>query len=128
MTSPAINTVAWFEVASDDPDAAQRFYGELFGWSFATDAESAGGGIDYRIISYPGDEGGRGGISGTKGESPNHAIFTVLVADVAATCDQVERLGGKVGAKVVGNTTGPDFAYLQDTSGNVFGIFAPTGA
>jgi predicted enzyme related to lactoylglutathione lyase len=128
MSTPPVNTVAWFEVATSDPDAAERFYGELFGWSFAADTESAEGGMDYRIIRYPGDEAGKGGIFGTKGETPNHAIFTVLVADVAATCDRVEGLGGKVTAKVIGNTTGPDFAYLQDTSGNVFGIFAPAGA
>ncbi|MEZ0076218.1 VOC family protein [Planotetraspora sp. GP83] len=128
MTTPAVNTVAWFEVASDDPDGVQRFYGELFGWRFRVDEESAAGGIDYRILSYPGDEQARGGVFGTRGQFPNHAVFTVLVEDVAVACEKVEALGGKVLHKVLGNTSGPDFAYLLDTSGNVFGIFAEAGA
>ncbi|GII54892.1 glyoxalase [Planotetraspora thailandica] len=124
MGDPAVNTVAWFEVASDDPAAVERFYGELFGWRFQADGESADGGMDYRLISFPGDDRPRGGISGTGGERPGHAVFTVLVADVAATCEKAEAMGGTVEGKVVGNAYGPDFAYVRDASGNLFGIFA----
>ena len=28
------NTLAWFEVATDDPDTATSFYADLFGWVF----------------------------------------------------------------------------------------------
>ncbi|GAB3902597.1 VOC family protein [Microbispora bryophytorum] len=126
--APAVNTVAWFEIASDDPEGVQRFYGDLFGWRFRTDAGSAAVGMDYRLISYDGDEGPRGGVFGTRGDMPGHAVFTVLVRDVAETCRQVEALGGKVLSQVVGNAGGPDFAYLHDPSGNLFGIFAPAGA
>ncbi|WP_248958749.1 VOC family protein [Sphaerisporangium perillae] len=126
MSTPPFNTVAWFEIATDDPEGAQRFYGELFGWSFETDKEPAGEGMDYRMITYPGVEGVKGGLYGTKGEFPGHGIFTVVVADVAATCEEVERLGGKTQFKMIGNAQGPDFAYLRDTSGNLFGIFAPS--
>ena len=41
MTSPAPGTLAWFEVATDDSDGAQRFYGSLFGWSFDADGPAA---------------------------------------------------------------------------------------
>lgn len=126
--APAVNTVAWFEIASDDPDGVQRFYGDLFGWRFQSDEESAAGGMDYRIISYAADDEMRGGVFGTRGEMPGHAIFTVLVRDVTETCQKVEALGGKVLSKVVGNDSGPDFAYLHDISGNLFGIFAPNAA
>jgi predicted enzyme related to lactoylglutathione lyase len=128
MSVPAINTVAWFEVASDDPHAVQRFYGDLFGWRFETDEDSAAGGMDYRIVSYPGDGQARGGVSGTGGQRPGHTVFTVLVADVTATCEKAESLGGKVVSKVVGNAHGPDFAYVHDTSGNLFQIFAEVGS
>jgi predicted enzyme related to lactoylglutathione lyase len=120
-----INTVAWFEVASDDPDNAQRFYGELFGWRFAADAESAAGGVDYRLITAPGREGPGGGLLNTEGRTPGHAVFVVAVADVAATCAEVERLGGKIEAKSLGEATSPDHAYLRDPAGNLFGVFAP---
>lgn len=117
------NTVAWFEVATSDPEGAQQFYGELFGWSYARDPNAK---LDYRLISYPGSEGPSGGLYNTKGEFPNHAIFHVQVADVEATCRQVESLGGKVVTKVVGDGSGTDFAYLNDTSGTLFGVFHPT--
>ncbi|SIR16231.1 hypothetical protein SAMN05421833_106218 [Microbispora rosea] len=126
--APAVNTVAWFEIASDDPEGVQRFYGDLFGWRFRTDEGSAAMGMDYRLISYGGDDGVRGGVFGTRGDMPGHAVFTVLVRDVAETCRTVEALGGKVLSQVVGNEGGPDFAYLHDTSGNLFGVFAPAGS
>ncbi|GII27587.1 VOC family protein [Planotetraspora mira] len=128
MSVPAINTVAWFEVASDDPAAVRRFYGDLFGWRFQIDEDSAAGGVDYQIIRYSDDEKARGGVFSTGGSRPGHAVFTVLVADVTATCERVESLGGKVVSQVVGNAHGPDLAYVQDTSGNLVQIFAEAGS
>jgi len=125
MSIPAMNTVAWFEVATDDPDGAQRFYGELFGWRFAPDPRSAKAGIDYRLIRYGDDAPPKGGIFATGGKRPNHAVFVVYVDDVTATCEQVERLGGKVLTKMIGDGSGPDLAYVQDVAGNVFGVFRP---
>ncbi|GII87138.1 glyoxalase [Sphaerisporangium siamense] len=125
MSTPPFDTVAWFEVATDDPGLAQRFYGELFGWSFEADEGSAKDGLDYRLIRYRGGEAPKGGVYGTKGEAPGHAVFTVAVADVAATCDRIEGLGGKTVMKAVGNANGPDFAYVTDPAGNLFGLFTP---
>jgi len=34
VPSTTPNTLAWFEVATDDPDTATSCYGDLFGWSF----------------------------------------------------------------------------------------------
>ncbi|MFF5208090.1 VOC family protein [Streptosporangium sp. NPDC000396] len=123
-----INTVAWFEIATDDPQGAEKFYGELFGWSFAVDENAAKGGMDYRLIGYPGAEGFGGGLYATGGASPGHAIFSVAVADTAATCERVEGLGGEVVFRLLGNSNGPDFAYLRDTAGNLFGVFTPPKA
>ena len=46
MANPAPGTLAWFEVATSDPDAAQKFYGNLFDWTFEADGPAASGGID----------------------------------------------------------------------------------
>src|SRR5262249_3643165 len=62
------------------------------------------------------------------GEFPNHAIFMVVVQDVAAVCAQVERLGGK---GLVPPTTSKDglvFADLHDPAGNHLGVFTPPPA
>lgn len=117
-----MNTVTWFEVATDDPDGAERFYGQLFGWTYARDPDVP---MDYRMATYPGADNPAGGVLNTKGDLPNHAIFCVQVEAVEATCAQTEALGGKVLHKVVGDGTGTDFAYLNDPAGNLFGIFTP---
>src|SRR5262249_10282567 len=41
MNFPDPGTLAWFEVATSDPDAAEKFYGGLFDWSFQADGPAA---------------------------------------------------------------------------------------
>jgi hypothetical protein len=129
MTSPAPGTLAWFEVATSDPDGAQKFYGELFNWSFAADPAAAAGGMDYRNITASGADAPMGGIANTGGQQPDHAVFYILVADVAATCTAAEGLGGSVVSKQLEpGPGGPKFAYLRDPAGNLFGVFSPPAA
>ncbi len=125
MNAPAPNTLAWFEVAAQEPDKAQRFYSELFDWSFSPDPVSAGAGLDYRITNAPGTEMPMGGITAATDQLPGHAVFYILVADVAATCAAAEGIGGTVVSKEVAPAAGPAFAYLRDPEGNLFGVFTP---
>ena len=70
-----------------------------------------------------------GGIFGTGGQVPDHAVFYILVADVEATCADAEQLGGSVISKHLDPGPGaPRFAYLRDPSGNQFGVFTPPAA
>ena len=125
MTTPAPGTLAWFEVATSDPDAAEKFYGSLFDWTFDADGPAASG-LDYRNIKASGADGPIGGIFGTSGQMPNHAVFYILVADVDATCGDAEHLGGSVVSKTLDPQPGaPTFAYLRDPAGNQFGVFSP---
>ncbi|MBM0124714.1 VOC family protein [Pimelobacter simplex] len=124
--APAPGTVAWFEVATDDPGAAEKFYGGLFDWTFATDEASEAGGLDYRLVSTAGGGAPSGGIFGTGGRLPGHAVFSILVTDVAATCASAEELGGTVLSQHLDVGPGvPTFAYLRDPAGNQFSVFAP---
>ncbi|WP_054814335.1 VOC family protein [Nocardia arizonensis] len=121
MTTPAENTVAWFQVGSDKPAEVAKFYGDLFGWTVATDPNSE----DYDLISYPGSDVPSGGIAHVSDAAANHATFLVVVRDVEATVAAAQSLGGKV---VVPPTTGKDglvFAHILDVSGNEFGVFTP---
>ena len=81
MTNPT-NTLAWFEVATDDPDTATAFYTDLFGWTFTPFADPEEAGVDYRVATQP--EGGPpfGGVLATGGAMAPHAIFSIAVADV----------------------------------------------
>ncbi|MFJ4650099.1 VOC family protein [Nocardia sp. NPDC088792] len=122
MTAPAINTVAWFQIGSDTPEEAKSFYNNLFGWTFASDPDLGG---TYDLATYAGGDHAVGGITHTDDAAANHAIFFVLVADVAATVAEAERLGAKIDVPVVTTPSGLVFAHLLDTSGNRFGVFNP---
>jgi predicted enzyme related to lactoylglutathione lyase len=124
---PEINGIGWFEIATDQPAVAERFYGDVFGWRFGDDDGGATGadGSAYRGITTPGTDRPSGGLFPTGGKAPNYAVFYVVVADVAQTCGQTEAAGGKV---LVAPQTTPDgltFAQLLDPAGNQFGIFTP---
>jgi predicted enzyme related to lactoylglutathione lyase len=129
MPNPTPGTLAWFEVATSAPDTAEKFYGDLFDWTFDADGPAASAGMDYRNITVPGADRPIGGIFGTGGQVPDHAVFYILVADVAATCADAEQLGGSVVSKHLDPGPGaPKFAYLRDSSGNQFGVFSPPTA
>ena len=125
MNAPAYNTVAWFQVGTTDAEQAKQFYSDLFGWRYALDPNSEG---KYHLVSYPGADTPSGGIFDTGGEFPDHAIFMVVVPDVAAVCAQVERLGGKVLVPPATSKDGLVFADLHDPAGNHFGVFTPPPA
>jgi predicted enzyme related to lactoylglutathione lyase len=120
--APAHGTVNWLQVDTDDPAGAQRFYGELFNWTFpsAPDVESP-----YRLATLAGTDQVLGGIADTRGESPNHAMFMVVVDDVPAAIAHAERLGGKVEAPAITTPDGLTFAKLRDPSGSTFGVYSP---
>jgi uncharacterized protein len=128
MTKPTPNTLAWFEVATDDPDAAVAFYTDLFGWTFEPFANPEEAGIDYRVASQ--QDGGPpfGGILATGGAMPPHAVFSIAVGDIAAICDATAKLGGTVVLEDLAPKAGPPNAYLRDPLGNLFGVFAPPSA
>ncbi len=123
MTAPAYNSVAWFQVGTDDPRAAKRFYGDLFGWTFERDPQRG-----YELVTAPGTDKPSGGIVDTDGKVPNHATFFVVVEDVKATLAAAERAGGKVLTPPSTTPTGLVFADLLDPAGNHFGIFSPPQA
>ncbi|MFD0536417.1 ATP-binding protein [Actinomadura luteofluorescens] len=73
----------------------------------------------------PGRRSAPCGISHEPDASRNHAMFLVLVEDVDAVCDQTVKTGGKVAMPPLTTGKGLKFAYLQDPSGNTFGVFTP---
>ncbi len=120
MTTTAA-PIGWFEIATTDPATTEAFYADVLGWSYNDDAAAPG----YRIVDA--GDGINGGITAAQaGLPPSYAIFSVQVADVAATCRQIEERGGKV---LVGPETieqnGLSFANVTDPEGNHFGLFSP---
>ncbi|MBB5916295.1 hypothetical protein BJY24_005207 [Nocardia transvalensis] len=123
--APEFDTVAWFQVGSADAAAAQRFYGELFGWGFRSDA---GSGEGYDLVTYAGQEIPAGGIAHIDDSDTPHAMFCVVVRDVAATSDRAVALGGKVLTPLTTTPDGLTFAHLLDGENNRFMVFTPPSA
>ncbi|WP_238012931.1 VOC family protein [Dactylosporangium sp. AC04546] len=119
----AFNGIGWFEVGTDDPASAERFYGDVFGWTVAGD-DSRSTDPAYRFFATGDPDGLRGGLFATDGRVPNYAIFAVRVADVDDTCRRVEAAGGKIQRPAQTNAGGVTFAHVIDPSGNLFGVFA----
>jgi uncharacterized protein len=118
----AHGTVGWIQVDTADPEAAKRFYGELFNWTYSVDPNSNG---KYHLVTEADAEAPHGGIFDTEGNSPNRATFVVIVSDVEAAAKEAERLGGKIVNPPTTTPSGLAFADLQDPAGNHFGVFKP---
>ena len=90
--SDRTNGIGWFEISTSDLPAAERFYGDMFGWTFGSDGNSEA----YRMVTTPVADGLRGGIADNGGTGPQYAIFYVVVDDVDDACRRAEAAGGKV--------------------------------
>src|SRR4051794_30225963 len=118
-----------FEIHADDPDRAQRFYTEVFGWN----AQRFGGPVDYRLLTTgPDDQVGiNGAILKRQGPAPetgaavNAFVCTISVESIEETERAVPAAGGE---QVLDRMDVPEvgqLAYFRDTEGNIFGALQP---
>jgi len=89
----------WEDLMTTDPEAAERFYTELLGWTVKTTAVEGFG--DYRMIHRATADGGEEGLGGIvpldAGHGiPSHWISYVGVDDVDAACERAKEAGGNV--------------------------------
>src|SRR5690348_15257686 len=97
----------WVDVEQADVDAAARFYGELFGWTF----EDVAGGA-YLIASLDGaDVAGLG-----RGEAAAWNTY-VAVDDADASADAVRDAGGTVEGEPADAGPGGREARIADPAG-----------
>ena len=90
-----MNRITHFEIYTDDPEAVQPFYQEVFGWKFN---KFEGGPIEYWLVTTgddkaPGINGGM--IRPRKGQSPG-TLNTVAVKSLDQTIKKLEQHGGKI--------------------------------
>jgi predicted enzyme related to lactoylglutathione lyase len=111
--------VIHFEINSDQPERASKFYSEVFGWKI----QKWDGPQPYWLVST-GDEkqpGINGGL--LQRRAPNATtVNTVDVPSVDEFTKKVTRNGGKI---VVPKQAIPGVGYLAycvDTEGNTFGM------
>ncbi|HEY2075452.1 MAG TPA: VOC family protein [Streptosporangiaceae bacterium] len=116
--------IVWWEVETPDPEAFQRFHGQLWGWEYERAFVDTKLGADYWIIKHAGK--GIGGLQrSVTGAQPQAGTrLYVEVDNLEEALRQVEALGGAVerGRTALG---GDDrwFAIASDPSGVSFGMW-----
>lgn len=114
--------MCWHELATRDLDAASKFYGALFGWSFRPHDQSPS---PYLVIERDGkDTGGLLGMTAEWGEIPAHWGVYFQVHDAQASCDALRTAGGTVRHGPFGTPVGP-IAVVADAHGAGFYLMQP---
>jgi len=112
----ADNRVIHFEVVGRDGGALQKFYGDLFGWSF--DTNNPGG---YGMTKAD-QTGVVVGVGGSPDGSTGHVTGYVTVADVDATLARAGELGGRVIMPKYSPGPGAVLGLMADPEGHVIGL------
>src|SRR5207253_2810813 len=89
-----MNRVTHFEIYTDDPEAVQPFYRDVFGWKFQKFED---GPMEYWLVTTGDDKepGINGGLTRPReGQSPG-TLNTVAVASLDQTIRKIEQRGGK---------------------------------
>jgi uncharacterized protein len=109
------------QLNTSDPEAAQAFHGELFGWRFE---QMEGGEQPYWGI-YNGDHvnGGMMGMPAEAGQMPSHWLVYFGTADVDADAGRLGGLGAQIMMPPL-DVPGGRILIAQDPQGAVFGLFA----
>jgi predicted enzyme related to lactoylglutathione lyase len=114
----------WDELGTTDADDAQRFYGEVFGWTTSDMGPEYGG---YRIFSR-GETGIAGFMTLPDDSTQPHWQPYVAVEDTDATTAKAKELGGSTLMEPMDVPTIGRIAVLSDPQGAVFGIIKPEPA
>ena len=110
------NAVVHFEIGAADDGPLVAFYGELFGWGLQG---LPGGG--YTLIDTRGGGGINGGIGRSRSGEPWSAFY-VETADLQATLDTANSLGGTTVMPVTDFGAAVTIAMFSDPDGLLVGL------
>jgi len=113
--------VVHFEFAAEQPDRAEKFYNEVFGWS----ATKWDGPMDYRLLKT--GEEGTPGINGAlfvpcDGQGLGKTVATIDVPSVDEYIAKITDHGGSVANPKMAVPGVGYVAHCKDTEGTLFGI------
>ena len=111
-TKYATGVFSWVHLGTSDPDAAKRFYGNLFGWEF--EDMPAGPEMTYTFISR--NKHSVAGMYALK-NAPSHWLPFVNVADADDVAKKASQAGGKVPYAPMDVLDVGRMAVLQDPTG-----------
>ena len=113
----------WHEQVSDDPQQAQSFYTQLFGWDVEVWKP---GEIDYPMISANGASHGGFGKR-MEGAPPTHWLGHVAVSSVDETIEKAKAAGGQVVFGPMDMEQVGRFAIIAAPDGSFVSAFQPEG-
>jgi uncharacterized protein len=111
-------TLSWNDLATRDPEGAQRFYGELFGWTFDAAAP-----VYLTIRNGDRMNGGVRVMGQGEEQVPPHWLPYFAVEDLGASVALAGDAGGQALAPPMEVPAGR-FAALADPHGAAFALFA----
>ncbi len=121
-TSHRFGVFVWHELLTTDPDAAKRFYGGLFGWTF--EDVPAADGETYTVI-YHGDRP-VGGIVDARSfgttDNVSQWVPVLSISDVDAAAASTSAAGGRVFSGPVDVEGRGRIAVLGDPQGGVITV------
>jgi uncharacterized protein len=109
----------WIDSEQTDPEAACRFYGELFGWEFTNVAPPQA--PDYFVATLGGDDVAAIAPA-TTGATPAWNTY-ITVDDLAGAARQVSRAGGRLTSDPVDLGPPGSLAYCADPEGAEFRLW-----
>ncbi len=115
-TGNLANRPRWIDLATDDPEAAQQFYGQLFGWQMDVSDDPQYGGYAIGTI----DGRGAAGIGGKQDASQPTAWSLYIGTDyIEGLVGRVSQEGGSVVAPPFDVGDQGRIAVFQDPAGAV---------
>lgn len=120
--------IGWFEIPADNVGRAKKFYASLLGWTIGPTGMPASmpPEMEYQEVKTGEPQEGTLAMGGLhKRLMPGLITVYVMVEDFDRVLGKVEKLGGKIlmpkmKVEGVGLT-----AVIQDTEGNMIGIWEP---
>ena len=118
-----MNGIGYFEIQSDSPAAAVKFYEHVFGWTFERDPALP---VEYWRASTPGMNGAilkRPVPVPTAPSGTNAFVCSIQVENFDETSGVIMRNGGRVALAKFAVAGKCWQGYFLDLDGNTFGLF-----
>ena len=126
MAAETKSKPAWVELATDDPAASRRFYGQLLGWDFEVSDDPRYGG--YAMARLASGEGDVAGITAKMmPEAPTAWTLYIGTDDAAALGEAVQAAGGTVLSPAFDVGDMGRMAVFADPTGAVFSAWQAAG-
>ena len=113
-------SIVWFEIPADNVERSKKFYGSLFGWTFARLPAAVS---DYWHIDTGGKDATPDGAIMPRMHPEQSITNYVSVPSVRDAVTKVEKLGGRLCKSKTAVPGMGYFAICEDTEGNSFALW-----